>query len=630
MRKSIENINSCFDYETLQKTNEKINDLYSGVVLERFGNTLGNNVEDLRLYDKTHEVLATNIEILESIASQSKRCFEELGVLKTGINDSIKAYKNAEGENGIDMSLFLPSLATIIKDTLDNDTVSSYITDGKVKQGTVATSTAAFLSGASEEVTEYMSKYALYVDKNHDPNYESAEEWKKQLMKKYQNLGYSSYDADDLANAEMAKWRLAQTGAAVTSNAIAAHAINTHSKLKDTVKAEYDTLVQKYKAEGYTENQAKELATAESEYIDAKELAKNEKYGGYGGEVSEKKQELAELKEKYKPEEKVPDNQTSGSNPEGSGGENGGGTSDKATSNEPNKIQQRVENKTLSTLQSNNPANAVTKPIVQDKVDLIPEAKPEVVKPDNTPNPLPDTKPETNTPQPLPDNKPDNSGAGVSDNTNTNTNTDTNTSTNTNENTNSPSTSTSTGGASTYRPNNNAGGNASTNSGTVQAPQEPAVSTTTPTTPDTTTGTNSGAGDSLDVISIDKETPKTTGTTTNSSGGSNVIPIGLGVAAAGAAAVAGVRYIKNKTNKEDDDTNYEEGDTSFSYLGDYHEDKTNDNYEEKISTGSDLYNETIEEPSKYKAGSVNKLVLDTGEDIKIEDDEMINQKEELE
>lgn len=267
---------------------------------------------------------------------------------------------------------------------------------------------------------------------------------------------------------------------------------------------------------------------------------------------------------------------------------------------------------------------------VQNRVEPTPEAKPEVLKPDNTPNPLPDTKPETNTPQPLPDNKPDNSGAGVSDNTNTNTNTDTNTSTNTNENTNSPSTSTSTGGASTYRPNNNTGGNASTNSGTVQVPQEPAASTTTPTTPDTTTGTNSGAGDSLDVISIDKETPKTTGTTTNSSGGSNVIPIGLGVAAAGAAAVAGVRYIKNKTNKEDDDTNYEEGDTSFSYLGDYHEDKTNDNYEEKISTGSDLYNETIEEPSKYKAGSVNKLVLDTGEDIKIEDDEMINQKEELE
>lgn len=253
-----------------------------------------------------------------------------------------------------------------------------------------------------------------------------------------------------------------------------------------------------------------------------------------------------------------------------------------------------------------------------------PEPKPDIPKPDNKPQPLPDNKPDTNTPQPLPDNKPDNGGTSTDSNQTPNTNTNNNT----NNTTPNTSTNTNTGGGNTYRPTTNTGGNSNANSGAVTPPvQEP--TTPTPSTPDSNTGSANGVGDSLDVISIDKETPKTTGTTTKSSGGSNVIPIGLGVAAAGAAAVAGARFIKNRSNKEESDENYEEEGNSFSYLGNYQDD---DKYEENVSTGSNLYEETMDtpSPSKYKAGSVNKLVLDNGADVKIQSDDIINQKEELE
>ena len=310
---------------------------------------------------------------------------------------------------------------------------------------------------------------------------------------------------------------------------------------------------------------------------------------------------------------------TGGSNStqQGASSNPGGNQNTGGSTNSPPNIQDKVvaEVKPGGELPSDGTADigAELKPVIPK-----PEPKPDVPKPDNKPQPLPDNKPDTNTPQPLPDNKPDNGGTG----------TDSNQTPNTNNTTPNTSTNTNTGGGNTYRPTTNTGGNSNANSGVVTPPaQEP--TTTTPSTPDSNTGSANGVGDSLDVISIDKETPKTTGTTTKSSGGSNVIPIGLGVAAAGAAAVAGARFIKNRSNKEESDENYEEEGNSFSYLGDYQDDGK---YEENVSTGSNLYEETMDTPStsKYKAGSVNKLVLDNGADVKIQSDDIINQKEELE
>ena len=113
-------------------------------------------------------------------------------------------------------------------------------------------------------------------------------------------------------------------------------------------------------------------------------------------------------------------------------------------------------------------------------------------------------------------------------------------------------------------------------------------------------------GNSLDVISIDKDTPKNPST---SSGRSSVIPTILGVGAAGAAGVAGIHYVQKKFGKDNE----------------YYEEEDNDNNDEYNVSSNDSINISdepsgmIEEIPKYKAGGVNQLKLDDGADVKIND-----------
>ena len=121
-------------------------------------------------------------------------------------------------------------------------------------------------------------------------------------------------------------------------------------------------------------------------------------------------------------------------------------------------------------------------------------------------------------------------------------------------------------------------------------------------------------GNSLDVISIDKDTPKNPST---SSGGSSVIPTILGVGAAGAAGVAGIHYVQKKFGK---DNEYYEEESS--------EENNDNNGEYNVSTNdsiniSDEPTGMIEEIPKYKAGGINQLKLDDGADVKINDNNNI-------
>lgn len=154
------------------------------------------------------------------------------------------------------------------------------------------------------------------------------------------------------------------------------------------------------------------------------------------------------------------------------------------------------------------------------------------------------------------------------------------------------------------------------NSGNVNRPVTNAglpnenAATTTPSAPESDANIIDNSGETLDVISIDKASTSSSASTSNDGG--NVIPTILGVGIAGAAAVAGAKYIHDKKQKQN---NYEEEtDDDFSYT---------DNYEEN----------GLESSEKYKAGSQNDLVLEAAPaDLKIEDDnlEIPGKKEELE
>lgn len=274
---------------------------------------------------------------------------------------------------------------------------------------------------------------------------------------------------------------------------------------------------------------------------------------------------------------------------------------------------------------------------------------------EETQNPTPGEKPETpsDNPDTPSDNTGDNSNTGTDtdtpstgdDNNNTNTgndsnntkpdggnnsnnNTGGNTNTGSGSNTNHGNTSRPSGNTGNnsgyYVPgNNNGGGTSSTPPTTPSAGENGNASTTTPSAPDSDAGIIDNSGEELDVISIDKGSSAKPSTSSNDGG--SVIPAILGVGVAGAAGVAGVKYIKNKKEKDNEyeDDSINEDENSFSYIGDY---------QENIDTSNDSYN-AMPTGEKYKAGNVNKLVLDDApENIKIEEsmNDTTNQKEELE
>ena len=148
------------------------------------------------------------------------------------------------------------------------------------------------------------------------------------------------------------------------------------------------------------------------------------------------------------------------------------------------------------------------------------------------------------------------------------------------------------------------------------------ASTTTPSAPDSDAGIIDNSGETLDVISIDKGTNKTQPSTSNDGG--SVIPIVLGVSAAGAAAVAGAKFIHDKKEKEN----------TYIYDEDSNEESNSSAYEIKDDepVDNDIFDNGIQQNSKYKAGNLNKLILDEApENLNIENNiPDTDSKEELE
>ncbi len=141
----------------------------------------------------------------------------------------------------------------------------------------------------------------------------------------------------------------------------------------------------------------------------------------------------------------------------------------------------------------------------------------------------------------------------------------------------------------TQSSNKNASANTNTNNNFVtnDGPREdlPNPETKNEETPDINNNLNSSSETPSDnkvetpkqeeVISIpEEETP--TKSTNKKSGLGTAIPVGLGVAAVGAAAVAGARYIKNRKLNEDVDDSYDDENNNLEYTEDGYEEIPSD------------------------------------------------------
>ncbi len=89
---------------------------------------------------------------------------------------------------------------------------------------------------------------------------------------------------------------------------------------------------------------------------------------------------------------------------------------------------------------------------------------------------------------------------------------------------------------------------------------------------DTTSSSTASSNKDIDDISSISGSKSSSSSSKKSSGLGAAVPIGLGIAATGAAAVAGVRYVKNKKLNEDYDENYD--------------DENNDVYEDEVPSDS--------------------------------------------
>lgn len=144
--------------------------------------------------------------------------------------------------------------------------------------------------------------------------------------------------------------------------------------------------------------------------------------------------------------------------------------------------------------------------------------------------------------------------------------------------------------------------NGSSVNNTTQSSGSTIVSSDSTTDSSTLQNNTTTGSDSESIIDV-TEKPSYTTTTTNKvtqtsdkSGNAGVVGAVLGIGALGAAGVVGARYIKKKKENEtySDDENYFSNDEEF----------------------SEVKETDIEESdSKYKAGSVNSLVLDDSSDI---------------
>lgn len=342
-------------------------------------------------------------------------------------------------------------------------------------------------------------------------------------------------------------------------------------------------LIEKYKTQGYNEEESKELASyemASQEYIATganvfgkDKVALSALYVGRR-EILKKKIESNKKEEEDDDDDDDP-NIPGGKNDEPNGNESSGGQ----TSNNPSKPQVTTTSAIKARIETPTPS-----PTEQQKVEeVLPSDTPSS---DNVETPSIDE----NTNQISGDlnnnanvDIPSTGDNSNSNNNNITTNPETNPGTtmpvnNGNTNTTNNSVNYSPSGNTYYGSRNNSG--SSYNSGNYGS-NEPAsisnpvpdaenISTTTPSSPESDANIVDKSGEELDVISIDREVSSEP---TTSSGGGSVIPAVLGVGAAGAAAVAGIKLMKNKKEKENTyEDESSEDINSFSYLNNYPED----------------------------------------------------------
>lgn len=479
------------------------------------------------------------------------------------------------------------------------------------KYSSTSTSKITFYTNAAE-VEGFISVTGNISDYYPSLQYRNRSAWKKALIEQYIAQGYSEEDAKELANLAMAEAEIKATGGESHKQAL-----STIENLRgDYETTTTDNSQETTEEEETTSEEGTNATTTDTNTDDSTSSGNGGRGNSSGNNIQARKTNSG-----------TGNSSSSINSPSQNNNSNSSSNNTSANQNTP------------SSGTEEKPSSGNDNPVIIEDEEKVPET-PSDEKPSTTPDP--DNPPSNNN------NNNNNGGNSGNNNNNNQGNTGENNNNNNTNNGGAINNNPSNGGNNGYYPpsnNGNGGGSSNgggyTGGGSSNTPATGAgtpndnASTTTPSAPDSDAGIIDNSGEGLDVISIDK-TPSGKTPSTSSNDGGSVIPTILGVGVAGAAAVAGAKYIKDKKDKSnnyDDDYSTEEKDNSFSYISNYQEQNSENNGNYDAYTSNDnSYSNITETPTKYKAGNVNALVLDdTPAEIKIADDmSQTEQKEELE
>lgn len=232
-------------------------------------------VDDLSSTSKSHDnCLDSGISAVVDEKENITKAFASVATIADTMSTAISCFTKAEdGSYTVDQEKWKnfistsPLLSEEERENMKSETFNFYYTKDSFTEH-MTDDERRILEETKATIIEEMMESSV-SDYYPSLEYRNRASWYNALVEKYTERGYSEEEAKRLARLEMAEVEMAETGGTVVSGMTASTVTDLRSGLES---ANMDDLVNKYLNEGYTQEQAQELASLEQKYYDAVDL----------------------------------------------------------------------------------------------------------------------------------------------------------------------------------------------------------------------------------------------------------------------------------------------------------------------------------------------------------------------
>lgn len=232
-------------------------------------------VDDLSSTSKSHDnCLDSGISAVVDEKENITKAFASVATIADTMSTAISCFTKAEdGSYTVDQEKWKnfistsPLLSEEERENMKSETFNFYYTKDSFTEH-MTDDERRILEETKATIIEEMMESSV-SDYYPSLEYRNRASWYNALVEKYTGRGYSEEEAKRLARLEMAEVEMAETGGTVVSGMTASTVTDLRSGLES---ANMDDLVNKYLNEGYTQEQAQELASLEQKYYDAVDL----------------------------------------------------------------------------------------------------------------------------------------------------------------------------------------------------------------------------------------------------------------------------------------------------------------------------------------------------------------------